>query len=104
MMVIEVPLVICHFRVTLWPAVIEVGFAEKMTVGTGGGGILTELPPPQANRANIQNNRMMKARRRNVFRLIALAQTPFRVPISDAPAGERVGFEGERRGSAGQGI
>jgi hypothetical protein len=33
-MVTEVELVVCQLKVTLWPAPIDVGFAENVTVGT----------------------------------------------------------------------
>jgi len=42
-MVIEVALVDCHVRVTLWPLAIDVEFTDSVTVGVDGGTILFGL-------------------------------------------------------------
>lgn len=39
LMVTEVALVVCQLKVTLWPLVIDVVLAERVTVGVGGGTI-----------------------------------------------------------------
>jgi hypothetical protein len=44
----EAAWVLDHVRVADWPAVIEVGLTDRVTVGVGAGGALDPLPPPHA--------------------------------------------------------
>jgi hypothetical protein len=44
----ETAWVLDHVSVADWPAVIEVGLTDRVTVGVGGGAGGADLPPPQA--------------------------------------------------------
>ncbi len=61
----EVALVVCHCRVADWPAVIEVGFAEKVIVGGGSPPLASDpLQPAREKTMRLATRKIRPTRRR----------------------------------------
>jgi hypothetical protein len=67
----EAACVLDHVRVADWPAVIDVGLTDRVTVGVGAGGALDPLPP-QACSAKPMRAAAATAQRSRIRKLVRI--------------------------------